>query len=409
MALAPTGSREIDEWPIGRLDVQELSRNGWRPIPIQQYILKIHSRCNLACTYCYVYQMDDQSWRSRPRRMADETLGAAAERVCHHAVTHRLDRIEIVLHGGEPLLTGPDFLRKVVSTLRASLPPGTALTVTVQTNGVLLDTPTLDALLELGIRVGVSLDGGEATHNRYRRYPDGRTSFADVERGLRLLGGARYRRIYAGILCTVDLEEDPLKAYEQLLDFEPPRLDFLLPHGDWTRRPPGRGPDLTTPYADWLGSLFDRWYVARRPRPGIRLFEEILQLLIGGRSRSELVGLSPAALLVVETDGAIEQVDTLRSAYAGATATGLNVFENSIDDALTHPGVVARQIGVQALADECRRCSIGAVCGGGYYGHRYRAGEGFRNPSVYCPDLFALVQRIRATVVAEVARLSGLG
>lgn len=409
MALARSTSREVDEWPIGRLDVPELIRSGWRPVPIQQFIVKIHSRCNLACTYCYIYQMDDQSWRGRPRQMSEKTLAVTAERIREHAITHRLDQLEVVLHGGEPLLTGADYLRAAVSTLRASLPPGTELTVSVQTNGVLLDSSMLDTLADLGIRVGVSLDGGEATHDRYRRYPDGRSSFEHVERGLRLLGEARYRRIYAGILCTIDLIGDPLKTYEQLMEFEPPRLDFLLPHGDWTTRPPGRSADLTTPYADWLGSIFDRWYVARPPRPRIRLFDEILQLLIGGRSQSELIGLSPAALLVVETDGSIEQVDTLRSAYDGASATGLSVIDNSIDEALTHPGVVARQIGVRALADECRRCSLGAICGGGYYPHRYRAGEGFRQPSVYCPDLFALIQRIRGAVVAEVNRIARPG
>jgi len=100
MALSPAASREIDEWPIGRLDVQELTRNGWRPVPIGQFILKIHSRCNLACTYCYIYEMNDQSWRGRPRRMTEQTLEAAAERIRQHVVAHRLDQLEIVLHGG---------------------------------------------------------------------------------------------------------------------------------------------------------------------------------------------------------------------------------------------------------------------------------------------------------------------
>ena len=32
----------------------------------RQFLLKVHSRCNLACDYCYVYQHADQSWRTRP-------------------------------------------------------------------------------------------------------------------------------------------------------------------------------------------------------------------------------------------------------------------------------------------------------------------------------------------------------
>jgi len=46
------------------------------------------------------------------------------------------------------------------------------------------------------------------------------------------------------------------------------------------------------------------------------------------------------------------------------------------------------------------------VCGGGYYPHRYRAGEGFLNPSVYCPDLLRLITSIREYVAAELRRLA---
>ncbi|MET9845799.1 hypothetical protein [Streptomyces ossamyceticus] len=42
-----------------------------------------------------------------------------------------------------------------------------------------------------------------------------------------------------GRLCTVDLANDPVETYEALLDFAPPRVDFLLPHGTW-RHPPAR-------------------------------------------------------------------------------------------------------------------------------------------------------------------------
>jgi uncharacterized protein len=100
------------------------------------------------------------------------------------------------------------------------------------------------------------------------------------------------------------------------------------------------------------------------------------------------------AAVVVETDGAIEQVDSLRSAYAGAAETGLDVFRNSFDEALRHPGVVARQLGERALATECRECPVGRVCGGGNYVHRYAPGTGFRHPSVYCADLERLVRHI---------------
>ena len=41
--------------------------------PFQQFIVKLHSRCNLSCDYCYVYHHVDQSWRDRPPVMTPAT------------------------------------------------------------------------------------------------------------------------------------------------------------------------------------------------------------------------------------------------------------------------------------------------------------------------------------------------
>ncbi|NEA42404.1 FxsB family radical SAM/SPASM domain protein, partial [Streptomyces sp. SID11385] len=126
----------------------------------------------------------------------------------------------------------------------------------------------------------------------------------------------------------------------------------------------------------------------------IRLFEECLALLLGRPAATESLGLDPFTAVVVETDGAIEQVDSLKSAYEGAAATGLDVFAHSFDTALAHPGVRARQAGAAALAAECRACPLLTVCGGGHYAHRYRAGDGFAHPSVYCADLKKFIRHV---------------
>jgi uncharacterized protein len=108
-----------------------------------------------------------------------------------------------------------------------------------------------------------------------------------------------------------------------------------------------------------------------------------------------MVGLAPARMVVIETDGSIEQEDTLKIAFDGAPATGLNLARDPLDAALALPQIAARQIGARALSAQCRACPIHQVCGGGLYSHRYREGTGFANPSVYCPDLMALISHIR--------------
>jgi len=65
------------------------------------------------------------------------------------------------------------------------------------------------------------------------------------------------------------------------------------------------------------------------------------------------------------------------------------------------PEIAARQIGVRALAAKCRARPVRSVCGGGLYSHRYDEDTGFLNPSVYCPDLLALIRHIRGRVLED--------
>jgi uncharacterized protein len=370
-------------WPLLDLDVANARETGHPPVPFQQFILKIRSRCNLSCSYCYVYEMADQAWREQPRLMSLAVTEMVAKRIDEHVRGHRLSSVDVILHGGEPLLAGTRWLTELTGLLRAQV--SAQVNLTVQTNGTLLGRPMLETLRDLGIRVGVSLDGDAEATGRHRLYPSGRNSYDDVADGLHLLGSPEFREIYGGILCAVDVRNDPVATYESLLKFGPPALDLLLPHANWSSPPPGSG------YADWLIKVFERWYSAPVQETQIRLFTELIQLILGGPGAVESLGLRPATLIVVDTDGTIKQLDSLSSAYPGAADTGLHVRTGSFDAALDHPTTVARQMGADALSAECRACPVMEICGGGLYPHRYRDGAGFRHPSVYCTDLMRLI------------------
>ncbi|HTU72382.1 MAG TPA: FxsB family cyclophane-forming radical SAM/SPASM peptide maturase [Trebonia sp.] len=374
---------------------------GWSPVPFQEFVVKIHSRCDLACDYCYMYEKADQSWRDRPRRMSAKTAQDAAMRIGEHARTHRISRIALIMHGGEPLLAGPELISELVRSTRAAAGPLVRVDARVQTNGVGLNDSYLELFRELDVQLGVSLDGAMEAHDRHRRFPSGRGSYAAVAAGLDKLARPSYRHLFNGLLCTIDLRNDPIATYKALAEFEPPRIDFLLPHGTWSNPPPGRMPGaVDAAYADWLITIFDRWYPA--PQTRIRLFEDIMDLLLGSSSSSDMLGLSPSRVVFIETDGAIELADNLKVAYHGAAATGLHVSSASLDEALLLPGVVARQLGARALSPQCRACPIHQVCGGGLYAHRYRPGTGFYNPSVYCPDLIKLIGHVRDVMQADI-------
>ena len=362
---------------------------------VSQFVLKVHSRCDLSCDYCYVYNHADQSWRVKPRVLPEETARQAAARIAEHAVSHRIERVHVVLHGGEPLLLGHDRLGRVLKILRSAIEPVSLLDLRIQTNGVLLDERLCALFAEHGVQVGVSMDGDRVATDRHRRFPDGRSSHNSVLRALTLLRRPRYRSLYAGILCTVDLANDPTAVYEALLAQEPPAFDLLLPHATWDQ-PPLRPDGGTTAYGTWLGQIYARWMADGCPVP-IRLFDSLRSAWAGHGSGTEAVGLDPVDLLVIDTDGAWEQADSLKTAFDGAPNTNLNVFAHSVDQAVEHPGVSIRLAGRAGLCNTCRACPVVRACGGGLYAHRYSRDNGFANPSVYCDDLKALAYRVAAS------------
>ncbi|MFD4787674.1 FxsB family cyclophane-forming radical SAM/SPASM peptide maturase [Streptomyces sp. NPDC058459] len=365
------------------------------PRPFRQFIVKAHGRCNLACRYCYLYEGPDRTWRTRPAAAPAEVLDRTADRIARHARDHALPALSLVLHGGEPLLAGAGTLAAFTDTVRARVPGGCAVHATVQTNATLLTHDRIALLARHGVRIGISLDGGTAALNHRRVDHAGRPSWPAAARGARLVAD-RFPEAYAGVLTVVDPTTDPVGTYESLLTLRPPALDLLLPHGNWSAPPPHPGE-----YGEWLCRVFDRWWSAGRRETRVRLFEECLALLLGLPAATESLGLTPFDAVVIETDGSIEQVDSLKSAYEGAAETGLDVFRHDFDQALAHPGVAARQTGLAGLAGHCRSCPLVAVCGGGHYAHRYRAGHGFRNPSVYCADLQRFIRHVAARLAEE--------
>ncbi|CAM5386240.1 hypothetical protein SAVIM338S_01776 [Streptomyces avidinii] len=375
-------------------------------IAFREIVLKVHSRCDLACDHCYVYEHADQSWRARPKVISPEVISQTASRLAEHAKAHALPSVTVILHGGEPLLAGTSRLRLVCEEFTRALDGIAALDLRIHTNGLQLSTRYLDLFAEYGLKVSVSLDGDRAANDRHRRFADGRTSHPLVLAAVDLLRTEPYRHLYQGLLCTVDVANEPVAVLDALVELAPPRVDFLLPHATW-QTPPVRPDGAPDAYARWLLQIFDHWERRGRPVP-VRIFDSLFSTLSGGPSLTESLGLAPTDLVVVETDGNLEQVDSLKSAFEGAAATGFNVFDHAFDLVAAHPGVRARQLGLSGVSDTCRRCPVVRSCGGGLYTHRYKAdaaapaGAGdFDNPSVYCTDLRELVDGVEGRTGAR--------
>ena len=367
--------------------------------PFRQFVLKVHSRCDLACDHCYIYFGHDSGWHARPKVMTEETARQIGSRIAEHARKHRLPSAHVVLHGGEPLLAGVAQLRRIIDALHAELDGVCGLDIRIHTNGVRLDDSLCDLFAATGVRVGISLDGDRAGNDRHRRYANGSSSYDQVIRAVDRLRADKYRHLFLGILCTVDVLNDPIATYEALVALDPPRIDFLIPHATWDEPPP-RPAGQVTAYADWLSAIFQRWNADGRP-VRVRLFDSIIRTSRGADSLTEAIGLQPSNLVVIETDGTYEQADSLKASYAGASVTDLSVGRDSLDEVARHSGIQARQQGLAGLCQQCRDCPVVTSCGGGLYAHRYKSNNGFDNPSVYCADLMELINNIRNETAAE--------
>lgn len=369
-------------------------------VPFHTFLVKAASRCNINCTYCYIYNRADSRWRRQPAYMSPATAEAAIRRIAEHVRRHKKDSAAIIFHGGEPLLVGPkqlDTYARIVADAFADL--NVRLTVGMQSNGLLFNERLGDLMLRWGISIGISLDGPPEINDKSRLDRRGRPTSATLERKLALLTSPKYRPLFTGFLTVIDIESDPVDVVRYLLSFSPPSLDFLFPLDNHDRRPPGKIRFDATPYGDWLIRAFDYW-ASQNTTTRIRIFETLLGLSVGSRSIVETFGTDPVDLIVVESNGEVEGVDSLKAVFNGATALGFNVFDHDFDQVAAHVAVKARQAGVSNLSPICRDCALVKVCGGGYYPHRYSQANGFTNPSIYCHDIAKLIRHLQNSAVS---------
>ena len=355
-------------------------------------LVKTASRCNIDCSYCYVYQGPDTSWRRQPKRMRREVVEAVCERLIEQAGRQETG-FAIVLHGGEPLLLGFDGLAALLRGLRAHLSPVRHPT-SIQTNGMLLSEDLLDLFAETWTSVSVSIDGPPEANDLARLDHRGRSTYAATIRGIQRLASHSEREfLFAGTLSVIQPTVEPRLVYEFLKALGTPNMDFLLQDGNHDRLPPGKSGFDSTEYGRWLMGLLDLYLADPSPVP-IRLVDDTIKLCLGGTSRKEGSGKAQYGILIVETDGEIRKNDTLRASFDGADqfARRWNVTTTPLSRVLSSQEYVA-YAGMQVpTCSVCADCDLLAVCGGGMPLYRWSAKRGYDNPSVYCHDHAAFIR-----------------
>lgn len=362
---------------------------------IDTVLLKVASRCNLDCTYCYVYHMGDDGWKSQPKLMNDGVKSAVVERLAELG-REQSKPFCIVLHGGEPLMLGKTRLDAFLGELRDALPVATG--IHIQTNGLLLSDAMLDVLARHRVGISVSLDGPEAVHDKFRIDHQKNGSQTKVLDAIgRLTAHPQAAQMFSGVLAVIDPESNPEEVYSALKATGAPSIDFLYRDGNHSALPYKKAEVGSVEYGTWMSAILDIYLSDPHP-PVIRILDDMVKLLLGGRGAKEGVGITDYGILVIDTDGTIQKNDTLKSAYSTADRfkSPWSVLQHRLSDVINNEDFKTYHVAQRPTSAACASCPVLHVCGGGMPAHRWSLEREFDNPTVFCADQKLLIERMRA-------------
>ncbi|MBR0848588.1 radical SAM protein [Bradyrhizobium diazoefficiens] len=370
------------------MSVDVSSSVGFREQPITQLLVKVATRCNIDCSYCYWFR--DASVYDKPKLMSADVLNQLLLRIEQHAAKWSLVDFPITLHGGEPLLWGVENFRRLAEACDGiASRTGCDIPIAVTTNGVLVDDEWLDCFEACNISVAISLDGPAHIHDLHRRTFQGTGTHAAAERAARMLVS---RNIGVSALAVCNPAYPPEQYVEFFAACGISSYDIMIPDATVDEAPPS--------IAAFYGGLFEQWLAAnsKAANVDIRIVSDMITALLGNNSPTEGVGHKPIELCTVMTDGTVEAHDVLRIAGDGFTRTGFNIFDHAIDEVRNEPRWKAARDASINLCEKCRQCKFMNACGGGYLPHRFSRKNGYDNPSVYCDDLYAMFENMDAVL-----------
>lgn len=374
------------------LDAKNSLRSDER-IEVDTLVVKVASRCNINCDYCYIYHAKDSSWRDMPATMPKAVMLALVDQVATLYETQNTPP-HVVFHGGEPLLVGVRALRELVAALVQRVP---AVSLSIQSNGSVY-TPELERLLldyRANLAFSLSVDGFQHEHDRHRLGIRGQSVYAKVESTIRR---SRQAGVLDNILMVVDIKNDPRRIHEFMVAAGAASYNIILQDGDHISLPAGKATVESTDVGAWLWELFKR-YSSGPQSFRIKFFDDIAVSLL--KKKRTIRGPSPTytvCTMTVDTDGEIKQSDTFRINGNGADRVGeqniMRVALADVTSSVEHYEHLAR---IQNLPAICTQCAYLDTCGGGYPQHRFGA-NGYGNTSVYCSDYMFLFEKMEGAI-----------
>lgn len=238
----------------------------------QIFVKPVGPVCNLNCSYCYYLEKKTLYPDNDKYLMDDDIL---QKYIIQHIQASTENVINFSWHGGEPLLAGIDFYRKVLNIQRRHKPAGSVIINGIQTNGTLLDEEWCRFLSAEKFIIGMSIDGPGEMHNNHRRTKTGGTTLKMALKGYELL---MKHGVIPEILCVVNSGnvKYPLVIYDFFKELGTKYITFL----PLVERQPGIISGVSEDsvpseeFGFFLSTIFDEWVEKDIGEIKIQIFEE---------------------------------------------------------------------------------------------------------------------------------------
>ncbi|MDD4820700.1 MAG: anaerobic sulfatase-maturation protein [Flavobacteriales bacterium] len=154
------------------------------------------SACNMRCEYCYY--LEKEKYYPKERHVMSEQM--LEDYIKKFIAAQNTPNVLFNWHGGEAMICGLDFFRQAIA-YQKKYGSQYQIVNTIQTNGILLSDEWCEFFKENNFLVGISIDGPQHCHDRYRRTISGQSAFEMTLRGVNLL---KKHSVDFNVLCTVN-------------------------------------------------------------------------------------------------------------------------------------------------------------------------------------------------------------
>ncbi|UCH11690.1 MAG: anaerobic sulfatase maturase [Fidelibacterota bacterium] len=329
--------------------------------PFHVLVKPIGPICNLSCDYCFYLEKEELYPNVGDFRMSRETLETFVREYLQ-SQPEGAPEINFAWQGGEPTLLGVEFFREVIELQEQYRRAGDRITNSIQTNGVLLDDEWGAFLAEHHFLVGLSIDGPEELHNRYRRDRKGGGSFQSVMGGLAFL---QKHEVEFNTLTVVQADngDHPEEVYDFLKEIGSRYFQFIPivePCGNGGVSERTVGPER---YGRFLARTFDRWLEEEDVgEVFIRDFDMLLGLVMGQPSSVCVHAETCGQAMAMEHNGDLYSCDhfVTREDFLG------NIAERPLVEVVNGEQQVRfGQDKRDTLPRYCRECRFLEYCHGG--------------------------------------------